>query len=419
MSLKQLVITIMYAAGSLSMAAAGVEEDMPPRNARSSVQYYGVGQFDVTPLLPALKEIAGFADSLYNEGSLKKVNVTGTTSADGPLELNERLAAERADAVACWFTDNNKLPASLVYTHSYIGTWQDVRNILLSPFFADSGSTYPKMAVDIISRGGTPADIQANLKAAPDGELWEWLCRYVLPAQRTTVVAVTGRDVERTSVISDTGETFTAPHAASEVYKEPPVEEEIEEEVVFPLQPLAEEPWWRGLYVKTNMPAWLMLWTNVAVEVDLAKHFSFTLPVYYSGFNYFTGHTKFRTLTFQPELRWWPKAGNNGFFAGAHFGLGWYNCAFGGDKRYQDHNRRTPAVGGGLAVGYRFHFCKNRRWQMEASLGAGIYRLDYDVFQNRYEGLIIDRRKRTFYGIDQAALTVSYRFDLGRKGGER
>lgn len=73
-----------------------------------------------------------------------------------------------------------------------------------------------------------------------------------------------------------------------------------------------------------------------------------------------------------------------------------------------------------MAAGYRFHFCRNRRWQMEASLGFGVYRLDYDLFQNHADGLLVGRRQRTFYGIDQATFTVSYRFDLGKKkGGER
>ena len=52
---------------------------------------------------------------------------------------------------------------------------------------------------------------------------------------------------------------------------------------------------------------------------------------------------------------------------------------------------------------------------MEATVGAGIYKLDYDLFENRYNGPLTGRRQRTFYGIDQAALTISYRFDLDKR----
>ena len=82
---------------------------------------------------------------------------------------------------------------------------------------------------------------------------------------------------------------------------------------------------------------------NVAAEVDLAKHWSFTLPVYYSTWDYFKSTIKFRTFAVQPEFRNWLSEENDGFFAGAHFGLAYYNFAFDGDYRYQDHNRETPA----------------------------------------------------------------------------
>ena len=81
-------------------------------------------------------------------------------------------------------------------------------------------------------------------------------------------------------------------------------------------------------------------------------------------------------------------------------------------------------IGGGLGVGYRFYFCRNHHWSMEVAVGAGVYRLDYDIFDNtdrtKY-GYLLGRRKRTFFGLDQAALTFSYSFGLRKKekGGER
>ena len=173
----------------------------------------------------------------------------------------------------------------------------------------------------------------------------------------------------------------------------------------------------RNLYIKTNAPAWLMLWTNIAFEIDLAPHWSAQLPIYYSGFNYFRRDVKFRTFSFLPEVRWWSRADNTGFFANLHLGCGWYNYAKGGEFRYQDHDRNTPALGGGVGIGYRFYFCRDRRWTMEAAVGCGVYRLDYDIFRNIDNGLIMGREKRTFFGIDQAALSFSYSFGIEKKGG--
>lgn len=174
--------------------------------------------------------------------------------------------------------------------------------------------------------------------------------------------------------------------------------------------------------MKTNAIGLGMAIANVAAEVDLAKHWSFTLPVYYSAWDYFKSTIKFRTFALQPEFRYWLSEENDGFFGGVHFGLAYYNFAFDGDYRYQDHNRETPAIGGGVSIGYRLPISKNNRWKVEFSLGAGVYSRHYDKFHNTprtKDGLMIESIKKTYWGIDQAAVSFSYSFDLKKKGGKR
>lgn len=178
--------------------------------------------------------------------------------------------------------------------------------------------------------------------------------------------------------------------------------------------------WERKITLKTNVPAWALLWINIAPEIDFDPHWSGTLPIYYSGFNYFTGHRKYRTFALMPEVRWWPKYNNEGFFMGLHTGLVWYNVAFEGQYRYQDHDRNSPAIGAGLTFGWRFNFTRNPRWKMEAAIGAGVYRLCYDRFLNYHNGLFVDTKRRTFFGIDNAALSICYQFGAKKsKGGDR
>lgn len=173
-----------------------------------------------------------------------------------------------------------------------------------------------------------------------------------------------------------------------------------------------------ALYLKSNALAYAMLIGNLAVEWQFDDAWSVTLPVYYSALNYFTSTVKFRTLCFQPELRYWfPSSQRGRFFVGGHLGLAWYNYAKGEDYRYQDHHRHTPLWGGGFSGGYRLPISHDDRWHLEFSLGAGAYRLHYDIFHNEPNGKLIDSRKRTFFGIDNAAVTFSYKFNL--KGGNR
>mgnify|MGYP003288544551 FL=1 len=180
-----------------------------------------------------------------------------------------------------------------------------------------------------------------------------------------------------------------------------------------------KEIWSNKIYLKTNAVGLGMGITNIAAEVDCNNHWSFALPIYYSAWNYFKTTVKFRTLSIQPEIRYWFSKNNNGFFTGAHLGLAYYNFAFNGNYRYQDHDGKTPAAGGGLSIGYRLPVSKNKRWLLEMQLGAGAYKLHYDKFfntNNTKDGLLVENIKKTYWGLDQAAVSLSYSFDLKKKG---
>jgi hypothetical protein len=159
---------------------------------------------------------------------------------------------------------------------------------------------------------------------------------------------------------------------------------------------------------------------NAAIEADVAKHWSVNLPVYYSAWNYIKPTIKFRTFSIYPEVRYWFSPNNDGLFLDAHLGLAYYNYAFDGPIRYQDYRMKTPAIGGGVGVGYRLPLSKNKRWKLEFAIGAGVYPLYYDLFHNTpnvKEGLLIESQKKIYFGIDQAEITFSYAFDIDNKKG--
>lgn len=108
----------------------------------------------------------------------------------------------------------------------------------------------------------------------------------------------------------------------------------------------------KKLYVKSNSVGWVLLIMNMAVEYDISKDMSINLAVYHSPYNYFSHTNKLRTITIQPEVRYWPLEKRN-FFVGAHASVAWWNYAIGGDYRYQDHDHDSPLVGAGVNAGYR------------------------------------------------------------------
>ena len=198
-----------------------------------------------------------------------------------------------------------------------------------------------------------------------------------------------------------------------------PIEDTIPDTISVVQDSIIEEVWKRHIYIKTNTIGLGMGISNIALEVDLTKHTSLALPVYYSAWNYFKTTIKFRTLSIQPELRLWKSQKKEGLYAGAHFGLAYFNFAFNGEYRYQDYNGETPAIGGGISIGYVIPISDNNRWRIEFSLGAGVYALHYDKFFNTpitSEGMLIENDKKTYFGIDQAAISISYILNKNKEG---
>ncbi|MGM9802042.1 MAG: DUF3575 domain-containing protein, partial [Candidatus Limisoma sp.] len=96
---------------------------------------------------------------------------------------------------------------------------------------------------------------------------------------------------------------------------------------------------------------------------------------------------------------------------GAHAAMTYFNFAFDGDYRYQDHNGTNPALGGGISLGYRKPIGKRGRWRLEFAIGGGIYKLKYDKFVNGKNGELVGTYDKTFYGVDNAAVSIVYTFD--------
>ena len=360
-----------------------------------------------------LRETVDFLNNFKQDSLSYFVSIAfcGTASPEGPYEINRDLAEKRLKALEEIIRKEVNIPQTLItYNHNYI-PWPWLRQQIES-----SNIDYKEEVLAIIDGpaemkdfpGGRTIDSRVTtLRELHDGKVWQQLNDNFFDDMRMASVVII---VER-------------PDPTPEVAEDLPVVvyEEVVEEYVEPVTQPEEPDWYRKMYIKTNIPAWGLFWQNIALEWDLAKHWSFAVPVYWSPYNYGKQTLKFRTLAVVPEFRYWPKAENMGFFINAHFGMAYYNYAKGGDYRYQDHDGKTPALGGGLGIGYRFYFCRNHHWSMEVAVGGGAYWLDYDIFENTSStkyGHLLGRKKRMFYGVDQAAFTIIYSFGLRKKSKE-
>lgn len=362
----------------------------------------------------SLQSFAALVDSANSMGAVSRIGIEGAASPDGPLNYNRRLARQRAQALKGYFTRHTSVPDSLFEITSIAEDWDQFRSMLPQTL-----TPRDIAAVDSIIGSTESLDRRERmLRRYDNGRVWRILVADVLPALRRASMTVALSSGEQ-MLFSTTAARRTPLQKTATLPVRSEATSVITSEAVIPLSPIytpLQPPlhW----YIKTNLPAWGMLLTNIAAEFDCAPHWSVQLPVYYSGFNYFTSRRKFRTFAVIPEARYWFRADNQGWFAGAHLGMAYYNIALGGSTRYQDHDGNSPALGGGINFGYRLGLGATRRWRLEFSLGAGVYHFDYDEFRNCHNGLLTGRTRRTFAGIDNAAVSLCYTFDL-RKGGRR
>lgn len=351
-----------------------------------------------------LRNFAKEIDSIMCVGTITKVNITGLSSIDGPVDLNDKLAEDRALAMASWLEKTTGLHSGLFSIHSKGEDWNMFRGLVENDSCIPSRSAI----ITILSSSLSEEEKEKELRYLDNGTPWSYLAENIFPEMRCVEVDLEVKPLplhpepKKAPVESEIIELDVVETASDEIYETP-------------LADTLPEEWRRRFYIKTDLPYWLMSWSNVAFEVDMAPHWSFNLPIYFSAVNYFKTTLKFRLFAFQPGIRYWLKGTNTGVYFEAHYTMGWWNFAFNGPYRYQDHYRKSPSVGGGIGAGYRLPISKNGRWAMEFGGGVGVYRLNYDRFQNHTNGKLIDSHKKTVFFIDNVNVSISYSFPIEKK----
>ena len=365
-----------------------------------------------------MQEMEEFLRTIRQDSTINIIEVSfcGAASPEGSYQLNRKLAQSRLSALEKFIRSEVDIPDSLItHNDSYI-PWDSLKSQI-----EDSELIRKDEVIAILEEEARLVDYHhpnthidngiVKLRALDGGKVWQQMNKLFFGQMRNAcAVFVTNKKelppVQEPVIVPD---TITI-EPIVEVVEIVPDTTAIVETVI----PEIEE-WNRKLHLKTNAIGLGMAIANVAAEVDLAKHWSFTLPVYYSALDYFKSTIKFRTFAVQPEFRYWVSEENDGFFAGAHFGLAQYNIAVDGNYRYQDHDTKTPSLGGGISLGYRMPISKNNKWSIEFMIGGGVYGLHYDTYYNVEDGKYIGTNKKTYCGIDNAAINITYKFDLNRR----
>lgn len=391
-----LLLTVLYIlAGSLCRA----QENTMVRTrelADTLTIYFPLNQYTFDPSYMGNKVNM---DRFIELNGVQNIVCRVTSSPEGPLSRNSFLTKMRAQSVADYINSHYDVSDDQVEISTADEAWEELEVLV-------RGSQMPWKDDVLAIFQNSPDTKKIELQRYDDGKVWEWMKDNWFPRLRQTLIIVKTKEEKEVALIAKV---------------DPPVGEidlSVPESPGLEYSPrVVTRPWERQLHLKTNLIGWGMGHINIAAEIDLAPHWSLAIPFYYSGgFDYFKSTLKFRGIVLQPEARYYLK-GNDGFYVGAHLGLGWYNFALGGEFRIQDHKGRTPAYGGGLGLGYAMNFKKNPRWGMEFALGGGVYKAKYDVFFNENNGPYEDTAvEKVFFGLDNVSVAFTYSFNIRKEG---
>lgn len=333
---------------------------------------------------------------------VERVEVIGSASPEGSDEVNRRLTQERARAILEYLRPHLRFDESNFEVAFNQLDWDFLEALVRED------SRVPQRDEVLRLIGGRDL---AGLKKMQSA--WNYMLQNLFPEMRATVVAF-----EYMALESELKKAAGIVEPEVVVVPEEPKPEPVavipplpDDDEAFSLDLSEDRPW--SFYLKTNFLSWALLEANLGIEFEMGRHFSFSIPVYYTALDWFDIRTKFRVAGTQPELRYWFRDNFSGPFLAAHGTFGYYNVALSNQEyRIQDRDGKHPAYGGGLNFGWKFRLDPGRadRWGLELSLGAGYLHLDYDRFYNVENGRYASSAVRDYFGPDHASVALTYRF---------
>lgn len=398
------------------MLAAGVASAQTVAQADSARVYFSYGESNFDPsyrgngaAIDALVRIAVSHDS-----APECVIINSSTSPEGSLDANERLAARRCESMLEYLGSRVCLDGIRV---KYSDKFTDFA--LMERLVRDDDAMKPRHKDQVLEKISSDSPFSVNeLKRT---SAWEYMQGHILPLMRTALIVFVWDSGAAESGSGEENLAFDVPYEPSTEPVSEPVEGPVSEPVS---EPVAEEPagepapetpeplaasgksitiW--PVVLKVNTLSLPLLVPNLGVEVQPLDHWSISVPVYFSAFNWWYGNRKVRVLATQPEVRYWLRDDLSGIFFNVHGAVASFDIAPGGNFRYVSGN--TPLWDAGIGIGIKKNL-GDSRWGLEAGLGFGYVKGKYDYFYVS-DGSTAGNGGFDYIGPDQAFVSITYR----------
>lgn len=158
------------------------------------------------------------------------------------------------------------------------------------------------------------------------------------------------------------------------------------------------------LAVKTNLLYDVTSTINLGIEFGLGQKTTLEVSANYNGWMLDKkNQVSYKNVMILPEFRYWLCERFFGHFFGVHAGYMNYNFSntLVASKRHDGY-----MYGAGISYGYQFYLAK--KWNLEATIGAGYARQNYDVYGNKNRDYFIRNVSKNYWGITKAGISIIY-----------
>lgn len=158
------------------------------------------------------------------------------------------------------------------------------------------------------------------------------------------------------------------------------------------------------LAVKTNLLYDATATINLGVEFGLGKKTTLDISANYNGWMLNESkQTSYKHFMILPEYRYWLCERFSGHFFGLHAGYMNYNVS---NTLFSNNRYDGDMYGAGISYGYQLYIAK--RWNLEATLGAGYARRNYDTYDGVKRDNYVGKTKSNYWGLTKAGITLIY-----------
>lgn len=158
--------------------------------------------------------------------------------------------------------------------------------------------------------------------------------------------------------------------------------------------------------LKTNLLYWGTTTPNMGFEFRLGRQMSLDLWAAYNAWE-FGNDMSLKHYLLQPELRYWPCQTYEGHFFGLHGHYGHFNMGnISFLPGFEDKNYRGELYGGGLTYGY--HWTVDRRWGIEAFIGAGYAYMHYQKYVCYDCTEVLGTYRRHYFGPTRVGVSLIF-----------